>query len=68
MTGLRTGESMDQPATFNTLCPICGGSGEIRVARAVVSLSQGQGGTALVTKDCKTCGGEGKLKGFVPPV
>jgi DnaJ-class molecular chaperone len=59
---------MDEPVTISTLCPVCEGSGEIRVARAVVSLSSGQAGTALVTETCKTCGGDGKLKGFVPAV
>ena len=59
---------MDEPVRMNTICPTCEGRGEIRVARAVVSLSTNQGGTALITQDCKTCGGEGKLKGFVPPV
>ncbi|MBB5833373.1 DnaJ-class molecular chaperone [Kribbella italica] len=61
---------MDEPmkAEFNTLCPDCGGSGEIRVARAVVQLGTGQGGTASVTETCKTCHGNGSRKGFQPPV
>lgn len=59
---------MDTPATMNTLCPTCEGSGEMNVARGVIQLGTGRVGTALVTERCKTCGGEGKLKGFVPPV
>jgi DnaJ-class molecular chaperone len=56
---------------MNTICPECGGEGEVRVARAIVRMASdgpGPAGTALVAVTCKTCQGDGKLTGFQPPV
>ncbi|MGZ0150156.1 hypothetical protein ACXJJ3_24055 [Kribbella sp. WER1] len=59
---------MDEPVSVNAICPECDGNGVIRVSRGVVSLDTNEGGWASVLETCKTCQGDGKLKGFQPPV
>lgn len=48
-------------ATVTAICPVCGGSGSVAVDRMVVELASERGGTGLVSENCRTCGGEGKL-------
>lgn len=51
-----------------TICPDCRGSGIVVVERAAVMRDDRQIHRADEQQTCKTCKGEGRLLGIVPPI
>lgn len=54
-------------AQMRSLCPLCGGRGDVIRYRGTILLRGAETGTIGVPEQCKTCDGRGYLDGFVPP-
>ena len=47
---------------MKTLCPTCGGAGQIAIDRSALELSNDRCGTGMVRQPCPTCDDEGWLE------
>ncbi len=47
--------------SMKTLCPTCGGAGQIAIDRSAMELSNDRSGTGMVRQACPTCDDEGWL-------